>query len=862
MSDYLYGWKLKNDDIIKWGSTRNLKNRLSVYKTGLKDFDNTSHDLWTFKILNNDVTCYQLDKLIQVLSKEFNQPYPKYDGTGGTEFYKFDDIEKMKKFLTLIGIKYEFKKEDIVALEIIAKNKNDITVEDLLDSQFFKESNIDDLLEKYRKLFNNMKKLVARIYQLEARNKALEYLKTYSIGKIIMPCGSGKSFVMFEIVQFGNFKKVLVLVPSLYLLTQIGLMFNTLMKQRNINTKMCFIGSDVDGKLGDYDIFSKSNKNDISNFIKKYDDFIIVSTYQSCKVLKYDKFDLIIFDEAHKTATCAEDKNTTTGFNHFVLNYKESKKLYFTATEKYAKLTNQEDSESDIVTVSMDDEKLYGKTIYSMTILDGIKSTPPALSDYTIIISNKSIEELITNDKINEVKTKYKFKKCVEYYLKAMIIRNFIKSHGITHIITKHSRIEYCDYFVKILKDLINDDVYIDTMDGTTSMKNRSIIITKFVQTKISILCNAKCLNEGVDIPIVDCVVPVDDMESTIDIIQFIGRALRIHDNKQMAYILIPMLVSENIDIVNVKRDYNLVRLLLRTMSDQDTRIKQWFNIEYTNKKSIIIEDNNEKKEQYIVQFDGDINEIEINAKTKIVKDFNKFAPECFEKAREFVRTLTLQSRQDYYDWCDNRDSNFGIPKNADSVYSKDGWISWKDYLGSNKWEYNEVEKCIKLHNNNVTNRIKQIINFVKYLVSNKEGLTIDQINEELKNNNFEIIDINKIQDIKCVDGIYSYDDETMQFMLIDTKPKYNIYATKRKMPLCDELDETYKIDYKKLFGIDDQYLSWKDLLNVFKEFANNHEDVDSPAQLYEMLRKERNDIPIEPDIYYKDFEGYYELLN
>ena len=46
-------------------------------------------------------------------------------------------------------------------------------------------------------------------------------------------------------------------------------------------------------------------------------------------------------------------------------------------------------------------------------------------------------------------------------------------------------------------------------------------------------MTNARCLSEGVDIPKVDSILFCDPRESRIDVVQAMGRALRVEKNKK-----------------------------------------------------------------------------------------------------------------------------------------------------------------------------------------------------------------------------------------------------------------------------------------------------------------------------------------
>ena len=75
-----------------------------------------------------------------------------------------------------------------------------------------------------------------------------------------------------------------------------------------------------------------------------------------------------------------------------------------------------------------------------------------------------------------------------------------------------------------------------------TSMRN--LEIERFATSSPSIISNARCLTEGVDIPVVDAVIFADPKQSVIDIVQAAGRAMRVHPSKNLGYIVIPVIID------------------------------------------------------------------------------------------------------------------------------------------------------------------------------------------------------------------------------------------------------------------------------------------------------------------------------
>ena len=53
-----------------------------------------------------------------------------------------------------------------------------------------------------------------------------------------------------------------------------------------------------------------------------------------------------------------------------------------------------------------------------------------------------------------------------------------------------------------------------------------------------------------------------------------------------------------------------------------------------------------------------------------------------FEDARDFVRSLELKSKEEWWEWCKNGQRPHDIPSHPDRDYKEEGWLSWPDFLG------------------------------------------------------------------------------------------------------------------------------------------------------------------------------------
>ena len=233
-------------------------------------------------------------------------------------------------------------------------------------------------------------------------------LKNADRGKLIMACGTGKTFTSLKIAEniAGNGKKVLFLVPSLALLSQ----SLTEWTQESEYPLHCFaVCSDSDvGKQGkakneddrvqqlNHELQYPATTN-AKSLIKALNAqsrdlamTVVFSTYHSIDVIHQaqqqglGEFDLIICDEAHRTTGASFDDKEESAFVRVHNNdyIKAQKRLYMTATPR---IYTEDAKKTEGVTVySMDDETKFGQDLYTISFSSAVKQN--LLVDYKVLV--------------------------------------------------------------------------------------------------------------------------------------------------------------------------------------------------------------------------------------------------------------------------------------------------------------------------------------------------------------------------------------------------------------------------------------------------------------------------------------------
>jgi Helicase conserved C-terminal domain len=337
----------------------------------------------------------------------------------------------------------------------------------------------------------------------------------------------------------------------------------------------------------------------------------------------------------------------------------------------------------------MDSEKDYGKCFFQMPFKEAIRQG--IISDYKIItmtVSDSHIRQLIADNHILNLNLRNLDEAEAQSAAAGIALKRLFKEHGIKHAISFHRSISAADRF-REQQDALNSlrNAGPRTTNLHVSSKKtagqRTELLLEFTDHKRSLLTNARCLTEGVDVPAIDCVLFADPKQSLVDIVQAAGRALRCFPGKEYGYILLPLIVPEKMDFQNFA-ETTAFRQVVRTitaLSTQDERLAEEFRaIERGRKLS-----------GKIVEIEGDVAvgmKIRLSVfaeaiSTRIWDSVGRANWRAFPLAREFVRSLGLKSRAKWetYRKSDRRPPD--IPTNPNTKYAHSGWISMGDWRGT-----------------------------------------------------------------------------------------------------------------------------------------------------------------------------------
>ncbi len=520
-------------------------------------------------------------------------------------------------------------------------------------------------------------------------------------GRLIMPCGTGKSLAAFWIANALKARSIIVAVPSLSLIKQSleDWTREFIAQKEDPKPEWLVICSDESTSKLDKDEFvsdayslgipTTTGIEEISSFLSK--DYngrkILFTTYQSSDRLSHAarksgfSFDLAILDEAHKTVGI-----NTKSFATLLMdkNIQVKKRIFMTATERIFRGDND-----DIL--SMDDPDTYGNLFYQLTFKEAIHADPPIISDYkilTITVTNEEIERLIVRNKLITDTQKQVEEQDSQSLAAAIALRIAVQNYGIRHSISFHRSIKGANDFAELNKKLNDgnvDGIYLNSkhISSKKSAGERARLMADFVQESPALMTNARCLTEGVDVPAIDCVLFADPKQSKIDIVQSSGRALRPFTGKEYGYIMLPLIVPDGMELEEFTEStpFREVARIVAALSTQDETIADEFRTITTGKQSgirkIVIDGN------VPVGLKLDLKDFAEKINAKIWERIAVVNWSPFEEARAFVRKLKLKNNKEWRDYLKSGTKPDDIPFRPDHAYLNNGWQSIGDWLGS-----------------------------------------------------------------------------------------------------------------------------------------------------------------------------------
>jgi superfamily II DNA or RNA helicase len=527
-------------------------------------------------------------------------------------------------------------------------------------------------------------------------------------GKLISPCGSGKSLTAYWIARDLGAKKILVAVPSLSLIRQsLKVWLRESLAHGDKVEWICVCSDESAGRVEQDDVAvlrqdlgapCLTDPKEIASWLqrKKHGLTVVFTTYQSGEALgkaarqaKFS-FDLGIMDEAHKTVGDGDKL-----FSHLLhdQNLPIRRRIFMTATERRYR------GKGDTI-LSMDNAAIYGDTFHLLSFKRALEEKPPILCDYrivTILVSRDEVADMVRkNIFLRPYKGRWNKEVEAEMLASLVALRKAMEKYPIRHAVSFHSSIQRAEIF-KDHNEAYNrafkkhQPVESFHVSGKTPTGTRARIVNEFAATQRGIITNARCLTEGVDVPGIDCVMFADPRRSAVDIVQAVGRALRPAKGKKMGYVIVPILHDADAkpDDIFASEEFQEILTTLRALAANDERIIEYFRSVSEGKRrstgGSVVFDIDEKLAKRI-DLEDFAREIELKCWDRLAK----LSWRPFEEARAFVRALHLNIQSEWFIFCRGLLPEKGalpadIPATPSEIYKNRGWNGYGDWLGTGR---------------------------------------------------------------------------------------------------------------------------------------------------------------------------------
>lgn len=475
------------------------------------------------------------------------------------------------------------------------------------------------------------KKKKLSLHQKRAFKDVVNGFKTAARGKLIMACGTGKTFTSLRIAEAvvsepGSSGNILVLVPSISLLSQSLREWATEAELSQRNFAVCSdskVGNDEEGMRAYELAFPTTTDRDL--LAKKLTEprqtgrtNIVFSTYHSIDVVAEaqrrgaPEFDLIICDEAHRT-TGVEHPNKEISYfvkvhdNDYI---KSKRRLYMTATPRiYSDSAKTKAAEHDIDYYSMDDPTVYGEEFHRLDFSDAVAKN--LLADYRVLVLavnedsvSRAMQEQFAKSKELKLADAVKIIGCWNGLSKRISNRdevNDVDSDPMRRAVAFSTTIKYSEHVTDMFSQIVDayqpsnrnyDDTYLKCefrhVDGKQNSLERDTKLNWLREDPpedegdvCRVLSNARCLSEGVDVPALDAVMFLNPRKSVVDVVQSVGRVMRKAEGKQYGYIILPVGVPAGVPAHEALKDnkkYEVVWEVLQALRAHDNRFNALIN--------------------------------------------------------------------------------------------------------------------------------------------------------------------------------------------------------------------------------------------------------------------------------------------
>ena len=469
-----------------------------------------------------------------------------------------------------------------------------------------------------------------RPHQQAAHDDVVHGFETGDRGKLVMACGTGKTFVALRIAETvaGKGGRVLYLVPSIGLFSQAMREWAT---QQAIPHRYLGICSDQragkqseDASFEELELPVTTDPGAVADALRESRPdamTVVFCTYQSLPVVEKAQqrgapaFGIALSDEAHRTTGIEREEGKVSAFAliHDAARIRAEKRLYLTATARiYTEGAKAKAARHDIEVFSMDDPATYGPEFHRLPFSMAVEAD--LLSDYRVVVlalsetaADPALQRHLAsgNSEIN-LSDATKIFGCWRALVNPENRKpgesgpaRLERAIAFTNTIRSSKRLaEHWGGLVEQAAEAAGNGNgaapfrcevrHVDGKHHALDRRARLEWLRGSSDNACRILSNARCLTEGIDVPALDAVLFMSPKNSQVDIVQAVGRAMRKAPGKQYGYIVLPVAIPAGTDpaaALNNNERFGAVWSVLRALRSHDDRLDAEINRMDLNRK-------------------------------------------------------------------------------------------------------------------------------------------------------------------------------------------------------------------------------------------------------------------------------------
>ena len=470
--------------------------------------------------------------------------------------------------------------------------------------------------------------------QADAIEDAVTGLANHDRGRLIMACGTGKTFTSLRIAErtVKDGQRILFAAPTIALVSQAR---REWLRQTTRRLECIVVCSDPtaggrneneDIRVSELECPVTTDPVEIARSLDDSGDMgtrVVFCTYHSLgRVTEAQTlhgapaFDLAIADEAHRTTGAVLDGRRPSGDRkvdfqefHDDARLRTRKRLYMTATPRlYTERSRSKLAEQGVAVVDMGDYEVYGPELHRLPFAKAVDHT--MLSDYRVIVLGVSegsvtpglrrrLEGLdrsptrkqspTTNDMtrvlgvslaVNGVTEGKSLEQPGKLPRTMAFANSILRSKWYAEALMESEVLRATTRRMQAGRAM---KVVARHLDASASALQRNQELRALAHTdadgECRVVCNVKLFTEGVDVPSLDAVAFLDPRDSQVDVVQAVGRVMRRAPGKRFGYIIIPVVVEPGQDVATAlergTEGYRTVGRVLRALQSHDGRLAE-----------------------------------------------------------------------------------------------------------------------------------------------------------------------------------------------------------------------------------------------------------------------------------------------